>query len=234
VQTPALRSVGNIVAGDHVQTQAIINCGALPALLSLLSSPKDTLRREACWTISNITAGYCAQIQAVIDANIIPPLINILQHADLRTRKEACWAISNATCGGLNKPEQIKYLVSQGCIRPLCDLLDCMDNKIIRVVLDGLENILVVGEMEKVDGVNQFALYIEAAGGMEKISELQIHENRRIYKKAYSIIDKYFKDDEEEDNSLAPEMSASTGQYTFQADTALPQGGFNFGGQQAS
>jgi hypothetical protein len=29
VQTPALRSVGNIVTGDDVQTQVIINCGAL-------------------------------------------------------------------------------------------------------------------------------------------------------------------------------------------------------------
>src|SRR5579859_8058453 len=33
VQTPALRSVGNIVTGDDVQTQIMINCGALPALL---------------------------------------------------------------------------------------------------------------------------------------------------------------------------------------------------------
>ncbi|CAG8583548.1 6414_t:CDS:2, partial [Paraglomus brasilianum] len=234
VQTPALRSVGNIVAGNDVHTQAIINCGALPALLSLLSSTRETLRKEACWTISNITAGYCAQIQAVIDANIIPPLINILQHADLRTRKEACWAISNATAGGLNKPEQIKYLVSQGCIRPLCDLLACMDNKIIQVALDALENILRVGEMEKVDGVNQFALYIEAASGMEKIHNLQNHNNEDIYRKAYNLVDKYFAADEEEDTSLAPEMNTSTGQYAFQADTTLPQGGFTFGGQQAS
>jgi importin subunit alpha-1 len=48
VQTPALRSVGNIVTGDDVQTQVIINCGALPALLSLLSSGKDGIRKEAC------------------------------------------------------------------------------------------------------------------------------------------------------------------------------------------
>jgi importin subunit alpha-1 len=47
VQTPALRSVGNIVTGDDVQTQVIINCGALPALLALLSSPKEGIRKEA-------------------------------------------------------------------------------------------------------------------------------------------------------------------------------------------
>lgn len=68
VQTPALRSVGNIVTGDDLQTQVIISSGALPALLSLLSSPKDGIRKEACWTISNITAGSPMQIQAIIDA----------------------------------------------------------------------------------------------------------------------------------------------------------------------
>jgi hypothetical protein len=73
VQTPALRSVGNIVTGDDLQTQVIIASGALPALLSLLSSPKEGIRKEACWTISNITAGSPHQIQAVIDALVQVP-----------------------------------------------------------------------------------------------------------------------------------------------------------------
>ncbi len=34
----------------------------------------------------------------------------------------------------------------QGCIKPLCDLLTVMDVKIVEVALDGLENILRVGE----------------------------------------------------------------------------------------
>ncbi|KAF9931571.1 Importin alpha subunit (Karyopherin alpha subunit) (Serine-rich RNA polymerase I suppressor protein) [Mortierella antarctica] len=229
VQTPALRSVGNIVTGDDVQTQVVVNCGALQALLALLSSPKDNIRKEACWTISNITAGTCVQIQSVIDANIIPPLINILQNADFKTKKEACWAISNATSGGLNKPDQIKYLVSQGCIKPLCDILICMDNKIIQVALDGLENILKVGEMEKevTNGVNQFGLFIEDCGGMEKIHNLQAHDNTEIYKKAYTIIDKYFAEDDDEDTGLAPQVDAQTGAFAFQGG-ADPQGGFHF------
>ena len=201
VQTPALRSVGNIVTGDDLQTQVVITSGALPALLALLSSPKEGIRKEACWTISNITAGSPQQIQAVIDANIIPPLINILQKADFKTKKEACWAISNATSGGLQEPSQIRYLVSQGCIKPLCDLLTMMDNKIIQVALDGLDNILKVGEMDKQaagpGAVNQYALYVEEAGGMVTIHNLQQHDNLEIYKKAFNIMDKYFPDDEE-------------------------------------
>jgi importin subunit alpha-1 len=231
VQTPALRSVGNIVTGDDVQTQVIINCGALPALLSLLGSPKDGIRKEACWTISNITAGNSTQIQAVVDANIIPPLINLLSHGDFKTRKEACWAISNATSGGLQKPEQIRYLVSQGCIRPLCDLLACMDNKIIQVALDGLENILKVGEMDRspdTENLNRYAVYIEEAGGMEKIHQCQNNANEEIYMKAYNIIEKYFSDEDDEGaeiTGLAPQQDQQ-GTFAFGAQPA--QGGFNF------
>lgn len=230
VQTPALRSVGNIVTGDDVQTQVIINCGALAALLSLLSSPKDGIRKEACWTISNITAGNSSQIQAVIDANIIPPLINLLSHGDFKTRKEACWAISNATSGGLQMPEQIRYLVNQGCIRPLCDLLGCMDNKIIQVALDGIENILKVGEMDKateVDNINRYSIYIEEAGGMEKIHSCQNNANEEIYMKAYNIIEKYFSEEDEdaaEIAGLAPGRDAA-GTFSFGTRQA---GGFSF------
>ncbi|GFZ42343.1 Serine-rich RNA polymerase I suppressor protein [Saitozyma sp. JCM 24511] len=235
VQTPALRSVGNIVTGDDLQTQVVISSGALPALLSLLSSPKDGIRKEACWTISNITAGSPMQIQAVIDANIVPPLINILQNADFKTKKEACWAISNATSGGLQEPNQIRYLVSQGCIKPMCDLLQSMDNKIIQVALDGLENILKVGEIDKEaagpGAVNTYAQYIEEAGGMVSIHNLQHHENLEIYKKCFYIMDKFFPDDDEgEVEDEQPAVDAS-GQYAFQSDVAAPQGGFNFGGQ---
>jgi hypothetical protein len=194
VQTPALRSVGNIVTGDDVQTQIMINCGVLPALVNLLASPKEGIRKEACWTISNITAGNSDQIQSVIDAGIIPPLIHLLNQSDFKTKKEACWAISNATSGGLAKPEQIRYLVEQGCIRPLCDLLGSMDNKIIQVALDALENILKVGELDKdrsPSQQNEYAYLIEECGGMEKIHNTQQNSNQDIYKKAYDIIDRY-------------------------------------------
>lgn len=187
------------MTGDDLQTQVVIASGALPALLALLSSPKEGIRKEACWTISNVTAGSPHQIQAVIDANIIPPLINVLQNADFKTKKEACWAISNATSGGLQEPSQIRYLVSQGCIKPLCDLLKAMDNKIIQVALDGLENILKVGESDKEanGGTNLYAQYVEEAGGMITIHNLQHHENLEIYKKCFYIMDKYFPEDDE-------------------------------------
>ena len=66
VVSAALRAVGNIVTGDDIQTQVILNSSALPCLFHLLSSTKESIRKEACWTISNITAGNRNQIQVRI------------------------------------------------------------------------------------------------------------------------------------------------------------------------
>lgn len=229
VQTPALRTVGNIVTGNDEQTQFVINHNALPCLLALLGSPKKGIRKEACWTISNITAGVSQQIQSVIDNNIIPPLIQLLAGAEFDIRKEAAWAISNATSGGT--PEQIKYLVSQGCIRPLCDLLNVTDPKIVTIALEGLENILKVGEADaaKYSGMNEMATYIADADGLNKIEDLQHHSNQDIYDKCVKIMETYFGVEEEEDMpDIAPNMDGN--QFSFGTQGSGMQTNFDFSG----
>ncbi len=194
VQTPALRSIGNIVTGDDIQTQVVLNSNVLPALLTLLASPKEEIRKKTCWTISNITAGNVTQIQSVIEANLFPPLIEILTRGVCDTKVEACWAIANVITGQRAVIDNIRYIVSQGAIKPLCDALFFLDVNLLGSTLKGLENILRVGEFDKpmTNNVNQMALYIEEAGGMERIYKLQSHENEGIYLKCYSIMEKYF------------------------------------------
>jgi importin subunit alpha-6/7 len=117
-------------------------------------------------------------VQYVIEANLIPPLIRMLEVAEFDIRKEAAWALSNATSGGT--PVQIRYMVSRGAVAALCGLLGVQDAKIISVALEGLENILRVGEMERemVRGpINECARMIEECGGAEKLDALENHEN---------------------------------------------------------
>ena len=329
VQTPALRTVGNIVTGDDLQTQIIINFSALPCLLALLGNPKKGIRKEACWTISNITAGNKDQIQSVVDANIVPPLVNLLNSAEFDIRKEAAWAISNATSGGTpiqiksasarennfrgrapsrdapnvaapprprlprtlrplradsrrrgrgaaatpsprtrdvaaaasprprlrglsalsaeyprrgrgvaairqrdterSRPRARRFLVSQVCIPPLCELLSVADVKIIIVALEALENILKVGDAEAKTtpgGHNVMANHIADSEGLKKIEDLQQHDNNDIYEKAVRILETYFGVDEEDVN-IAPEAVGSA--YAFGQVQSTPQQAFDFG-----
>lgn len=57
VLTPALRAVGNIVTGNDLQTDAVINSGVLDVLGRLLEHSRLSIVKEAAWTVSNITAG---------------------------------------------------------------------------------------------------------------------------------------------------------------------------------
>ncbi|KAF9619948.1 hypothetical protein IFM89_010564 [Coptis chinensis] len=234
VLIPALRTVGNIVTGDDMQTQAIINFQALPCLLSLLTNNhKKSIKKEACWTISNITAGNKDQIQAVIAADIIGPLVHLLQTAEFDIKKEAAWALSNATSGG--DPNQIKYLVDRGCIRPLCDLLVCPDPRIVTVCLEGLENILKSGETEKNmgknGGVNLYAQLVEDAEGLEKIENLQSHDNTEIYEKAVKLLETYWLEDEEDEAPPGDDDAQPGFHFGGNGDEPppAPRGGFNFG-----
>jgi hypothetical protein len=177
----------------------------------LTQNHKKSIKKEACWTVSNITAGNKDQIQAVVNAGIIGPLVHLLQTAEFDIKKEAAWAISNATSGGSH--DQIKYLVTEGCIKPLCDLLVCPDPRIVTVCLEGLENILKVGETDKNLGAsgdgNAYAQMIDEAEGLEKIENLQSHDNNEIYEKAVKILEAYWM--EEEDDAMGATMEAPPG-----------------------
>lgn len=223
----ALRAVGNIVTGDDTQTQVILNSNALQCLLPLLNSSKESIKKEACWTISNITAGTRTQIQMVFEANIFPKLIEILAKGENKTRKEAAWAVVNATSSGT--VEQIRYLVELNVLQPLCDLLGVVDTKIVEVALNGIENILKLGQMDAnaKGGANIYALKVEECGGLDKIEYLQGHQNEKIYKKAFHIIEQYF-GQEEDDTGLMPQVDESQQQFQFNVPQQNSQG-FSFG-----
>jgi hypothetical protein len=129
----------------------------------------------------------------------------------------------NATSGG--SAQQVKHLVSQGCIRPFCELLTVADPKIISVAIEGLENILKVGDSEakQIGGeTNQMATFVDEAEGLDKIERLRQHENHGICEKATKILGEYFsvedadeeKDEEQEqlqeDNKVASKPAPLT------------------------
>ncbi|CEM29194.1 unnamed protein product [Vitrella brassicaformis CCMP3155] len=187
IQQPAVRTIGNIVAGNDVQKQAIIECGAIPALRALLSSPNENIRKEACWTFSNIMAGsreqrQREQRQVVIESGGVPLLITIATTDTPGVKREALWAIINGV--GLGSQQQVEYLVECGCVGPLCDLLvDGTEVAMLRDALLVVHNLLRLDEdVQARDGLphNPYCNLIRQADGVARLSQLTHHADENI------------------------------------------------------
>ena len=64
-----------------------------------------------------------------------------------------------------------------------------------------------VGQVDKV------ACAIEECGGLDKIEQLQQHENVNVYEKAYRLIETYFSDEVKICHSLSKPVILSLGIY---------------------
>ena len=89
VQTPALRTVANLVTGDDQQTDIVLALNPFEAMKTLphgidnmsLSHPpwtrcqstKSKIRQECCWMISNVCAGTLRQISQAIRTIVMIP-----------------------------------------------------------------------------------------------------------------------------------------------------------------
>ena len=188
VQTPALRTVGNLLTGNEDQTQMVISCGVLSHFTKLFAHPKKAIRKEVMWAISNITAGTKNQIQAVIDAEIFPKLLIMLSPAceeAPEVKKEMYYICTNALAEGDN--DQMQYLIDQGVIQQLCGGLLNMDTKILSILLEGLDSILKYGESS--DTLGQITEIIENCGGVEHIKALKHHKNEDVSEVASHILE---------------------------------------------
>uniref|UniRef100_A0A1A9WKF3 Importin subunit alpha n=1 Tax=Glossina brevipalpis TaxID=37001 RepID=A0A1A9WKF3_9MUSC len=221
---PALRSVGNIVTGTDQQTDAVIEAGGLAKLMNLLKHQKHNIVKEAAWTVSNITAGNQKQIQAVIESGIFVEIRNVLERGDFKSQKEAAYAVTNTTTSGT--PEQVIDLIEKyQILKPFCDLLEAKDPRTIVVVLLGLTNLFALAS--KLGGTENLSLMLEEMGAVDKLENLQQHENEEIYKKAFAIIDAYFSDGDGAEAELAPQEINGTLEFNANQSKA-PEGGFTF------
>lgn len=193
LQAPALRALGNIVAGSDEQADAALHSGLLRVLAKVLDPAElcDTsMVRDACWTLSNLTAGTQEQIhEVVIHHDFVPRVLALLSGEAggggsgetavavcPSIRKEAAWVLSNAAAGGT--AEHVAHLIECGCIEPLLNMLGdpTSDSEVPAIALRAIEHMISSGERARRErglAANPHAARVErAAGGPQALRAL--------------------------------------------------------------
>uniref|UniRef100_A0A8C4HT17 Importin subunit alpha n=1 Tax=Dicentrarchus labrax TaxID=13489 RepID=A0A8C4HT17_DICLA len=212
--------------GGNEQIQMVIDSGVVPFLVPLLSHQEVKVQTAALRAVGNIVTGTDEQTQVVLNCDVLSHFPNLLTHPKEKINKVTTHQVYstsyNLTISG--RKDQVEFLVEQNVIPPFCNLLSVKDSQVVQVVLDGLKNILIMAG----DEASTIAEIIEECGGLEKIENLQQHENEDIYKLAFEIIDQYFSgDDIDEDPSLIPDTTQG-GTFNFDPASNMQTKEFNF------
>ena len=190
-QLPALRTLGNVVAGTapHL-VPALLARGAGPVLVRVASDTSSTSRaaqREALWALANIAADSPAAVAALVAAGAVPVVVGALAHApDAGVRREAAWALGH--CLATAADAQLAALAAaDGVAAALARALAFRDTALVLLLLRATARLLAAAPPAA-------AVAFEEAGGAARLEELQEHVDNDVYAAAADLIDTYFTD----------------------------------------
>lgn len=107
-------------------------------------------------------------------------------------RQEAVWCLSNSTAQAT--PQQIKVMTEKGMLQAIGSVMDSRDPKTLVVALEGINFILKCGQTHLMseDNVNPLVAIAEKCGLVDKLEQLQLMKNQKVYEKAIEILESYF------------------------------------------
>lgn len=160
-------------------------------LFELFDSPDKDILKNVCCSISNMTTLITEdQIQVMIGAGIFPKLFQQLNVEQHKIQKEAACIVYNAIqYGNLN---QVRYLINEGVLLRLCNLLQAIDLEVVIFALGGLEKILQLDSKDYDLLVTFVNVLCDESNGMEAIERLQRHHDQRISESVKTILDLTF------------------------------------------
>ena len=97
LQFECVWALTNIASGTAAHANLVLDSGAVPHFVRLISSPSEDCREQATWAVGNIAGEGDKCRDVCLNSGAMPPLLNLIMTPGIRitTLRNAVWTLSN-------------------------------------------------------------------------------------------------------------------------------------------